>query len=69
MVSHDQHLINAYASLGVSVDRIVVFSEVRDVFLARIPADIRAVHNDDDILWRLVQLRKNRKLPTLPSEN
>jgi hypothetical protein len=69
MVIHDQALINAYASLGVSVDRIAVFIEIRHRFLARLPPDVRASQPDDDIVWRLVQLRKARKLPINPSEN
>jgi hypothetical protein len=69
MNEQDQALVDAYTSLGVSVDRIAIFTELRPAFLARVPADIRAEQKDDHILWRLVQLRKNRKLPTLPSEN
>lgn len=69
MTNRDQVLINAYTTLGVSVDRIAVFTESRNAFLAQIPPDIRANQDDDHILWRLVQLRKGRKLPTLASEN
>jgi hypothetical protein len=65
----DQAIVAAYSFLGTSVDRIAVFSELRAAFLARLPKELRADHDDDQILWRLVQLRKNRKLPTLPSEN
>jgi hypothetical protein len=69
MARYDQALITAYYSVCLPVDRIVVFTELRNRFLAHIPTDIRADYTDDDILWRLVQLRKNRKLPTIPSEN
>jgi hypothetical protein len=68
MTSRDQALLNAYTSLGVSVDRIAVFTETRTKFLASLPAEAQA-DGDDATIWRLVQLRKNRKLPTLPSEN
>ena len=69
MNNRDHILIDVYTSLGVSVDRITVFTKHRNAFLALVPADIRSEQDDDHILWRLVQLRKNRKLPTLPSEN
>lgn len=68
MNRQDQVLIDAYTSIGVSVDRITVFIELRNAFLVRVPTDIRAERGDDHILWRLVQLRKNRRLPTLHSE-
>lgn len=69
MTNRDQALISAYTSLGTSVDRIAVFTEVHTAFLARLPAEVRAEQGDDSIVWRLVQHRKNRKLPALPSEN
>ena len=69
MKNHDQSIVTAYSLLGTSVDRITVCSELRAAFLSRLPAELRADHDDDQILWRLVQLRKSRKLPTLPSEN
>jgi len=68
-MDRDQALINAYTLLGGSVDRIAVFTEVRNKFLDCLPAEVRSKHEDDQIVWRLVQLRKARKLPTNPSEN
>jgi hypothetical protein len=68
MSHRDQALITAYSSLGVSVDRIAVFLSVRRAFLDALPAEVRAV-SDDELIWRLVQLRKDRKLPITPSEN
>jgi hypothetical protein len=68
MVDRDQALIKAYTSLGVSVDLIAVFAEVRNTYLASLPLEVRTL-SDDDLIWRLIQLRKNRKLPTNPSEN
>jgi hypothetical protein len=65
----DQVLINAYTSLGMAVDRIAVFAELRNAFIDRLPAEMRAEQDDDAILWRLVQPRKSRKLSTFPSEN
>ena len=69
MNEHDHAIVTAYSLLGTSVDRITVFSELRAAFLARLPKELRTDHDDDQILWRLVQLRKSHKLPTLPSEN
>ena len=69
MTQRDQSIIAAYSSLGVPVELIAVFTEVRSVFLARLPDEIRAGDDDDNILWRLVQLRDSRKLPPLISEN
>lgn len=65
----DQSLVAAYTSLGMSVDRIAVFTEVRNAFLAQLPAELRAEQDDEAIIWQLLRLRKNRKLPTPPSEN
>ena len=69
MNERDLAIVSAYSSLGVSVDLISVFTEVRNVFLAKLPDEVRADADDEHIVWRLVQLRMSRRLPTLPSEN
>jgi hypothetical protein len=68
MQQRDQTLIDAYLAVGQSVDRIAVFTEARNRFLSRLPQEAREP-GDDLIIWRLVQLRKAKKLPALPSEN
>ena len=67
-MNRDQAIIEAYSSIGVSADRIAVFGQHRHEFLSRLPTEIRA-EGDDDIIWRLLQLRKVRRLPSSPLEN
>jgi hypothetical protein len=57
----DGHLIQAYTSLGKSVDTIAAFPDVRRGFPGRL-----ATHNDDgEAVWRLIELGKTGKPPKI----
>jgi hypothetical protein len=59
MELNDDSLIQAYASMGISADKIAAFPNVRRDFLDRL-----TVQNDDgQVVWRLRQLRKAGRLP------
>ena len=65
---NDQMLINALSSLGESVDRIACFRTIRQQFIASLPEFAR-VTDHDELVWRLLQLRKSGKLITKHLEN
>jgi hypothetical protein len=59
MEMNETSLIQAYTSLGQSVDKIAAFPGVRRDFLDRL-----AIGEDDgEAVWRLLQLRKAGRLP------
>jgi hypothetical protein len=64
----DQAIIDTYASIGDSVDRIACFKPIRLTFLKRLPKDIQSLV-DDGIVWRLFQLRKAKRLEVKHREN
>lgn len=61
MTDHDQELIQAYASLGETADRIACFQRIRERFIRQLSDDLRK-HNHENLVWRLFQLRKSGKL-------
>ncbi len=63
MENHDSALVEAFISLGTSVDRIAVFRATRQEFLSRLPDEIRTGADEDDLVWRLIQIRKRGRLP------
>ena len=63
MTAVDQALIDAFTSFGNSVDRIATFRTVRQSFLARLPREVCASTDEDDLIWQLFQLRKKGRLP------
>lgn len=65
----DQELIAAFSSLQQPADRIICFQSLRDQFLGLLPEAIRQSKIDDDLCWRLLQLRKAGKLPALHRED
>jgi hypothetical protein len=64
----DQELVNAFASLHQPADRIACFRPLRDQFLGLLSEQVRGSRNEDDICWRLLQLRKSGKLPAFHRE-
>lgn len=63
MDNYDSALVRAFVSLGTSVDRIATFRKARQEFLARLPEEIRIGADEDDLVWRLIQIRKRGLLP------
>jgi hypothetical protein len=61
MENADVQLVAVFASLGESVDRIACFKTVRQRFVEQLPDQLRA-EDDDQLVWRLFQLRKAGKL-------
>jgi hypothetical protein len=61
MSEHDRVIIDAFTSTGESVDRIACFRAIRRCFLNYLLPHLRDV-SDDDLVWRLLQLRKAGKL-------
>jgi hypothetical protein len=68
-MNYDNDLIRAYQSLRKPADRIACFQTIRALFLNLVPDHIRANNDDDQIIWRLLQLRKSRKLPAIRKEH
>ncbi len=68
MSNSDQALINAYLHLRIPADRIAAFSVLRRSFLDCLPPERSDWGSDDDLIWRLLQLRKSSKLPPLNKE-
>lgn len=68
MNQFDQDLIRTYVALSLSVDCIAGLTEVRTKFLANPPLEVR-MESDDVLIWRIVQLRKNRNFRTHSSGN
>lgn len=62
MSQFDQALVQAYCSFGSSVDRIAASSELRMHLRNLLPQEFQAVH-EDEIVHRLLNLRKSGKLP------
>ena len=58
MDQRDQAIVDAFTSFGESVDRIACFQSIRRRFFDRLPSDIQG-QNHDDVVWRLLQLRKS----------
>lgn len=67
MSNNDQVLINAYLKLRVPADRIAAFLPKRQAFLDLLHFRSNSSIQDDDLIWRLLQLRKSGKLPPLKS--
>ena len=59
----DQVLAEPFTSFNSSVDRIATFREVRAEFLARLPREVCGDADEDNLIWRLFQLRKTGRLP------
>lgn len=67
MIVNDQEIVKAWISLHESVDRIACFRDVRQRFLSQFPNSAN-IGNSDEIVWRLMQLRKSKRLPTIAQE-
>jgi hypothetical protein len=61
---NEECLVTAYKILGVPVDRVAVSSELRTAFRELLPAQMRDV-TEDELMKRLLNLRKSGKLPRL----
>ena len=61
---NEECLVAAYKILGVPVDRVAVSSELRTAFRELLPAQMRDV-TEDELMKRLLNLRKSGKLPRL----
>ena len=64
----DKDLVRAFTLLQQPVDRIACFRDLREQFLAKLTAASRWAMEEDYLFWRLLQLRKSRKLPALHRE-
>jgi hypothetical protein len=69
METLDRMVLEAFTSFGFSVDRIATFRGIRGLFLALLPAEPRAAAGEDDLIWRLFQLRKSGRLPIHPTRS
>jgi hypothetical protein len=65
MSTTDQAIIAAYLQLRIPADRIAAFLAHRQAFLNLIAKRQLLTQRDDDLIWRLLQLRKCGKLPSL----
>ncbi len=61
----DQDLVRVFTLMQQPADRIVCFARLRNEFLALLTPQSRQSVGDDDLIWRLLQLRKQQKLPAL----
>ena len=62
MDSLNDALIGVYASFESSVDRLAASAALRTEFRSRLPENLRSV-GDDELVRRLLNLRKRGKLP------
>ena len=65
MSNSDQALVDAYLHLEIPADRIAAFLPKRQAFLELLADARKPSVLDDDLIWRLLQLRKSGKLPPL----
>lgn len=63
-MNESDELVTAYKILGVPVDRVAVSSELRTEFRKLLPEEFRG-YPDDELIRRLLNLRKSGKLPRL----
>lgn len=68
MNSIDQDLVRVFTLLQQPADRIACFGSLREKFLGLLLFKTRQSKCDDDLIWRLLQVRKARKLPTFHRE-
>jgi hypothetical protein len=64
----DQDLVRVFTLLQQPADRIACFGGIRAKFLGMLSHQTRQSLCDDDLIWRLLQARKARKLPKLQRE-
>jgi len=64
----DSDLVRVFTLLQQPADRIACFGSLREMFLGQLAPQTRQSKSDDDLIWRLLQVRKARKLPTLHRE-
>lgn len=64
----DQDLVRVFTELRLPADRVACFLPLRERFLKLLADSTKQSLSDDDLVWRLVQLRKQQKLPTLHRE-
>ena len=64
----DQDLIRVFTELQQPADRIACFQQLRALFLGKLLEQTKRSHQHDDLVWRLIQLRKQKKLPALHRE-
>ena len=68
MNSLDQDLVRVFTLMKQPADRIACFRSLRETFLGMLSIQTRQVMSDDGLIWRLLQVRKARKLPSLHRE-
>jgi hypothetical protein len=68
MTRIDQDLVTAFTSIAEPADRIACFRPIRDRFLSLLSEETRQLQDEDALCWRLLQLRKQKKLPALHRE-
>ena len=64
----DQDLVRAFTELQQPADRIACFHQLRVLFLGKLLDHTKRSYQHDDLIWRLLQLRKAKKLPALHRE-
>ena len=69
MTDLDQDLVRVFTVMQQSADRIACFKSLRERFLGMLSIQTRQVMDDDGLIWRLLQVRKARKLPSLHRES
>lgn len=55
-------LIQVYSEIRTTVDRIATSAELRERFRTLLPKEVE-IANDDDLIKKLLNLRKSGKLP------
>jgi hypothetical protein len=64
----DLDLVRVFTVMQQPADRIACYESYRRRFLGLLSEQTRRSLCDDDLVWRLLQLRKSKKLPTLQRE-
>lgn len=65
MSSVDQDLVRVFVLLQQPADRIACYSSIREQFIDLLAPQTKSVMDEDNLMWRLLQLRKRRMLPAL----
>ena len=61
-MSETEQLIQVYSAIHTTVDRIAASAELREKFKNLLPDGVK-IANDDELIRKLLNLRKSGKLP------
>ena len=64
----DQDLVRVFTQMQQPADRFACFMSLREQFLGLLMPQTRQSMADDDLIWKLLQVRKSRKLPAIHRE-